>query len=154
MGCHALLQGIFSTQGSNLSLLCLLHCRQSLYCLNHQGGHSPSSVSIQLTVLQPFETGDIPILQMGKLRQGRTGNCWKSAPGTKQSLDTGCGPCLPTRSTPRTQPNVLNGRSVCFSLYPFGHFLAHIWGPGSDRGVTPAPKGTPAQEGRLLEDRA
>ena len=34
MGCHSLLQGIFLTQGSNLGLL---HCRQILYCLNHQG---------------------------------------------------------------------------------------------------------------------
>ena len=25
VGCHAILQGIFPTQGSNLSLLCLLH---------------------------------------------------------------------------------------------------------------------------------
>ena len=31
VGCCALLQGIFSTQGSNLSLLWLLHCRQILY---------------------------------------------------------------------------------------------------------------------------
>ena len=31
VGSHALLQGIFWTQGSNLSLLCLLHCRQILY---------------------------------------------------------------------------------------------------------------------------
>ena len=31
-GCHALLQGIFLTQGSNLHLLCLLHCRQILHC--------------------------------------------------------------------------------------------------------------------------
>ena len=28
---HALLQGIFLTQGSNLRLLWLLHCRQILY---------------------------------------------------------------------------------------------------------------------------
>ena len=28
MGCHSLLQGIFPTQGSNLSLLCPLRCRQ------------------------------------------------------------------------------------------------------------------------------
>ena len=34
MGCHALLQGIFPTQGSNLGLL---HFRQILYCLSHQG---------------------------------------------------------------------------------------------------------------------
>ena len=32
--CHALLQGIFPTQGSNLGLL---YCRQTLYCLSHQG---------------------------------------------------------------------------------------------------------------------
>ena len=34
VGCHALLQGIFPTQGSNPGLP---HCRQILYCLNHQG---------------------------------------------------------------------------------------------------------------------
>ena len=31
-GCHFLHQGIFLTQGSNLSLLYLLHCMQTLYC--------------------------------------------------------------------------------------------------------------------------
>ena len=31
VGCHFLLQAIFPTQGSNLSLLCLLHCRRILY---------------------------------------------------------------------------------------------------------------------------
>ena len=36
VGCHSLLQGIFPTQGSNPSLL---HCRQILYCLNHQGSN-------------------------------------------------------------------------------------------------------------------
>ena len=34
VGCHALLQGIFLTQGLNLGLL---HCRQILYHLSHQG---------------------------------------------------------------------------------------------------------------------
>ena len=34
VGCHFLLQGIFLTQGSNPGLL---HCRQILYCLSHQG---------------------------------------------------------------------------------------------------------------------
>ena len=34
VGCHALLQGIFPTQGLNLGLL---NCRQILYCLSHQG---------------------------------------------------------------------------------------------------------------------
>ena len=31
MGCHFLLQGISPTQGSNLHLLCLLHCRQIFF---------------------------------------------------------------------------------------------------------------------------
>ena len=35
VGCHFLLQGIFLTQGSNPGLL---HCRQMLYSLSHQGG--------------------------------------------------------------------------------------------------------------------
>ena len=34
VGCHALLQGIFPTQGSNPGLL---HCRRILYYLSHQG---------------------------------------------------------------------------------------------------------------------
>ena len=34
VGCHALLQGIFPTQGSKPGLP---HCRQILYCLSHQG---------------------------------------------------------------------------------------------------------------------
>ena len=34
VGCHFLLQEILPTQGLNLGLL---HCRQMLYCLSHQG---------------------------------------------------------------------------------------------------------------------
>ena len=34
VGCHAILQGIFLTQGLNLSLL---HCREIPYHLSHQG---------------------------------------------------------------------------------------------------------------------
>ena len=34
VGCHSLLQGLFLTQGSNPGLL---HCKQILYCLSHQG---------------------------------------------------------------------------------------------------------------------
>ena len=49
VGSHSLLQGIFPTQGSNLSLL---HCRQILYHLSHQGsarhvhGDAKSSASL------------------------------------------------------------------------------------------------------------
>ena len=31
-GCHAFLQSIFPPQVSNLHLMCVLHCRQILYC--------------------------------------------------------------------------------------------------------------------------
>ena len=41
VGCHALLQGIFPTQGLNPGLF---HCRQILYCLSHQG--SPMCVCV------------------------------------------------------------------------------------------------------------
>ena len=47
VGCHALLQGIFPTQGSNPSLL---HCRQILYQLSHQGSPRLSSTSILLLI--------------------------------------------------------------------------------------------------------
>ena len=47
--CHVLLQGIFPTQGSNPGLL---HCRQILYSLNHQG-----SPWILEWVASPFSRG-------------------------------------------------------------------------------------------------
>ena len=45
MGCHFLLQGIFPTQGSNPALL---HCRQILYQLSHQGRCFPCARPSQL----------------------------------------------------------------------------------------------------------
>ena len=45
-GCHSLLQGIFLTQGSNPGLL---HCREILYRLSHQG--SPFIIIIVLSGL-------------------------------------------------------------------------------------------------------
>ena len=49
VGCHALLQGIFPTQGSNLGLP---HCQWILYHLNHQG--SPRALE---WVAYPFSRG-------------------------------------------------------------------------------------------------
>ena len=49
VGCHALLQGIFLTQGSNPSLLCLLHCRRILYCWATREAH----LNIQWLQLAP-----------------------------------------------------------------------------------------------------
>ena len=49
VGCHALLQGIFPTQGSNPGLP---HCRQILHWLSHQG-----SPGILEWVVYPFSRG-------------------------------------------------------------------------------------------------
>ena len=49
VGCLALLQGLFPTQGSNQGLL---HCRLILYCLRHQG-----SPRILEWVASPFSRG-------------------------------------------------------------------------------------------------
>ena len=46
MGCLPLLQGIFPTQGLNQSLL---HCKQILYYLSHQG--SPYSIVVYYKIL-------------------------------------------------------------------------------------------------------
>ena len=44
VGCHFLLQGIFLTQGSNMCLLYLLHCKQNLYCwATRKACHSSSA---------------------------------------------------------------------------------------------------------------
>ena len=45
VGCSALLQGIFSTQGSNPSLQ---HCRQIPYQLSHQGSQESQRISPKL----------------------------------------------------------------------------------------------------------
>ena len=47
VGCHALLQGIFPTQESNL---CLLHCRQSLYPLSHVGSPNADHIIWHLVI--------------------------------------------------------------------------------------------------------
>ena len=40
VGCHALLQGTFPTQGLNLRLLCFLHWEVDSLLLTRQGNHS------------------------------------------------------------------------------------------------------------------
>ena len=52
VGCHFLLQGIFLTQGSNPSLLHLLHCRQILYHWATRESESESH-SVVSNSLQP-----------------------------------------------------------------------------------------------------
>ena len=51
VSCCFLLQGIFLTQGSNLGLL---HCRQTLYCLSHQGWVWGSILNVISSLLPSF----------------------------------------------------------------------------------------------------
>ena len=54
VGCHALLQGIFLTQGSNLCFLLLLHCRQIFFfflMLSHQGSPAMGETYQKLTLI-------------------------------------------------------------------------------------------------------
>ena len=68
-GCHILLQGIFLTQGWNPGLP---HCRQILYCLNHQAipneyGIFPTQGSNPcLSCLLCWQKGSLPLLPPGK----------------------------------------------------------------------------------------
>ena len=55
MGCHTLLQGIFPTQGSNLSLLCSLHCWRILYPLSHLGSPLTAWVNLKDIMLSEIK---------------------------------------------------------------------------------------------------
>ena len=55
VGCHAVLQEIFPTQGSNPHLLCLLHGKWILCPLNHQG--SPFCILVVLKFTQTILFG-------------------------------------------------------------------------------------------------
>ena len=53
VSCHFLLQGIFMTQGLKPNLL---HCRQILYCLSHQGSPFFWEVKVKVLVTQLCRT--------------------------------------------------------------------------------------------------
>ena len=56
VGCHALLQGIFPTQGLNPSLK---HCRQILYHLSHQGRFLEFRMPLVYSVLMMVKLADV-----------------------------------------------------------------------------------------------
>ena len=64
VGCHAPLQGIFPTQGSNPHLLCLLHCRWILYPLNHLGSHCKPQLSLTGTHMRYVQASFLAFLQI------------------------------------------------------------------------------------------
>ena len=90
VNCHALLPGIFPTQGSNPGLL---YCRQILYHLKHQG-----SPRILEWVAHPFSRGSSrpriklgsPALQVNSLPAEPPGKPWRRCRSTStQSLIRG-----------------------------------------------------------------
>ena len=58
VGCHFLLQGIFPTQGWNPDLL---HCRQTLYHLSHQGNYLTSRRKTPLKCCQVHLSTEITL---------------------------------------------------------------------------------------------
>ena len=74
VGCHFPLERIFPTQGSNP---CLLHCRQILYHLSHQGSPNTSLAKppkLFLTNLVPPDTEANVTKRKFKQREMVTGN--------------------------------------------------------------------------------
>ena len=59
VGCHFLLQGIFSTQGSNPGLS---HCRQTLYCLSHQSIDTHNYFTCHILILTFITLGYLSII--------------------------------------------------------------------------------------------
>ena len=59
MGCHALLQGIFLTQGSNLCLLWLLHCWWILYPVSHRGSPTKEYTHVKIQWAVPLISAHI-----------------------------------------------------------------------------------------------
>ena len=101
MDCHSLLQGIFLTQGSNLSLL---HCRQILYHLRHQGSlasrqiqgsmvkHLPVSAEVSDTILglgrSPGEENGNPLQYSCLGNPEDRGAWWATVHGAAKESDT------------------------------------------------------------------
>ena len=57
VGCSALLQGIFPTQGSNSHLLCLLHCQLGSLPLAPPGKRLPLTYPAQIPANAPVSEG-------------------------------------------------------------------------------------------------
>ena len=96
VGCHALLQGIFPTQGSNPHLLCLLRCRRVLSPLNHRGSPAAEKqVTVEgrsLTSSWPENHGRKPA---GNSRPARAP--WGRVEGHRLRLAQAALPLLPGR---------------------------------------------------------
>jgi len=80
VGCHALLQGIFTTQGSNPRLLYLLHWQASSLPLVPPGNHSSSFKNLHTTKVNLFENCP-PELHSVSQEKTSTAIVWVLCPG-------------------------------------------------------------------------
>ena len=92
VGCHSLLQGISSTQGSNAHLLCLLHWQVDSLPLCHLG--SP------LGTIHPFFNLQRGPYHLSPVVQNTTCACGSQSADPVHSLYAAC-VCLSTRLTDR-----------------------------------------------------
>ena len=125
MGCHFLLQGIFSTQESNLHLLCLLHCKRILYQLSHRG--SP----------RILEWAACPFCRASSQPRSRTRfSCIAAAAAhSLQSCPTLCDPI--GGSPPGSPiPGIFQARVLEWGAIAFSDGLYSPWNsPGQNAGV-------------------
>ena len=132
MSCHSLLQGIFPTQGSNPRLL---HCRQILYRLNHQGSpphRDPLTVTLYHTTAPPKGH---PVWLWGIHRRWQCGVGNLSRPGwggreeVEGETDQGRHPSWDTHPNPLSALGQ-DGRQMVFFFFflfkIFGHTGWHV----------------------------
>ena len=85
VGCHALLQGIFPTQGSNPHLLCVLHWQAGLYHKSHLGRH-PTPLVVTSFSEQYFLTPVILLTGLPRCAALKTQPATAGDAGRKDSL--------------------------------------------------------------------
>ena len=138
--CHFLLQGIFPTQGSNPGLL---HCRQTLYRLSHQGsplGHGRAPLR--------FNHLQSPFLNSRKLEKKITMNTVTAAAKSLQSCPTLCDPI--DGSPPGSPvPGILQARTLEWVAISFSMHESEKW-KGSRSVVSDPQRPHGLQPSRLL----
>ena len=90
VGCHALLQGIFPTQGSNPHLLWLLHYRRILYCWATRKAldsvHHPTKAAKVWRLCKVTSCSVFSVRQLKRLNLDWVGRFLRSSPGSVVGL--------------------------------------------------------------------
>ena len=111
VGCHALLQGIFPTQGSNPGLL---HCGQILYRLSHEGSPGKGSYTFVISCSCQVASVVSDSMRPHRRQPTRLPHPWDS-PG--KNTRVGCHALLqgifPTQGS---NPGLLHSRQIFYHL--------------------------------------